>query len=59
MSFLFGGGGMNLSIPFLFVKTIEKVVRMRTVLKNFCFVLFLKILTFLRQFSAGDDSKKN
>ena len=29
------GGGLILSIPFLFVKTIEKVLRLRTVLKLF------------------------
>ena len=30
-----GGKGLNLSIPFLFVKTIEKVIRLRSVLNLF------------------------
>ena len=32
---IFRGGWLNLSIPFLFVKTIEKVIRLLTVLKFF------------------------
>ena len=34
-AFLWKGGGANLSIPFLNMKTIENVIRLRTVLNFF------------------------
>ena len=60
---LMGGGGSNLFIAFLFVKTIETVIRLNTVLIYFLRSSFKDIDFFPKyqgqQFPQGCDLKKN